>query len=148
MNPIVDSYTKNADALRRIRGARAKGHLTRDRKRAGDRKLIEGLLPDETPAGVLFDASTKARFLDTVGVEDFPTLAIEAAIAEYSWASKGRTDWNSLVDKFHLIPSLPYTDLVVTDDSYLHRLLPVAQKTSFVRARLMRFSAFCKDYAL
>jgi hypothetical protein len=51
--------------------------------------------------------------LATEGVEradisSIPTRAIEAAISDHEWAGVRRTDPNSLIDKFHLIPALQY----------------------------------------
>ncbi len=62
--------------------------------------------------GVVLNAGTKSTYLDEVTLKDFPSISIEAEIAEYSWANQGRTDWNSMVDKFHLISALPYADVV------------------------------------
>ena len=57
-----------------------------------------------------------------------------------------RTDANSLIDKFHLIPALQYVDEIVSDDNFLHRLYPVAEKTGYVRAKLIRFAEFLKRF--
>jgi hypothetical protein len=146
MDPLVSSHQKNAAALVSIRSALASGKLTANRKKEGDRKLMEGFLPQVTPNGVVLDSGTKSAFLNTMTPNDFPTLAIEAEIAEHSWAGQGRVDWNSMVDKFHLISSLPYVDVVVSNDRYLYLLLSVAQKTKFVKASLMKFHEFCAAF--
>jgi hypothetical protein len=110
--------------------------------RDGDRKLIEGFLPERTPAGVLVGKDTKSQFLDWAKLEDFPSLSIEAAIAERSWASTDEPTWNSMIDRFHLISALPYVDYVVSNDKYFHSVFPIAASTGFVRAQLLRFDDF------
>jgi hypothetical protein len=59
---------------------------------------------------------------------------------------RGRTDPNSQIDKFHLIPALQYVDEIVSDDKFLHRLHPVAEKTGYVRAKLLHFDEFLKRF--
>ena len=119
------------------------GELTEERKKEGDRKLIEGFRPTTTPNGILVDSSTKCVFLERMTPDDFPTLAIESAIAEYRRANQGRVDWNSMVDKFRLISSLPHVDFVVSDDRYLHLLFPIAQNPGFAKAAVIKFNEFC-----
>src|SRR5206468_6541958 len=118
MEPIIASHRQNVQALNRIRSSLASGKLTQAIKNEGDQKLIAGFLPSTTPNGLLIDSQTKSAFVKNMTLNNFPTLAIEAAIAEYSWANQGRVDWNSMVDKFHLISSLPYADFVISDDRY------------------------------
>ena len=146
MVPIVHSYQKNEQALIDVRSALASGKLTAAKKAEGDRKLIESFLPRTTPGGVVLDAGTKSAYLDEVTLKDFPSISIEAEIAEYSWANQGRTDWNSMVDKFHLISALPHVDVVVSDDRYFYLMLATAQKTGFVKARVLKFAKFCKEF--
>jgi hypothetical protein len=146
VKPLVQSYLKNADALRNLRKARAEGRVTAEIKREGDRRLIEGFLPDGTPSGVLIDRETKCQFLDSAKLEDFPSLSIESALAEHSWAHTDEPSLNSMVDKFHLISALPYVDCVVSNDKYFHSIVPIATKTGFVRAQVLPFDEFVEDF--
>ena len=146
MSPVISSYQKNALAMAHLREAMASRKLTEDHKRQGDRELISRIMPSKTPNGITVGAETRSKFLDTVGFRDFPTLAIEAEIAEYEWAGEGRTDWNSMVDRFHLISALPYTDLIVSDDQYFYTLLPIAQRTRFAKAHVIKSAEFCRNF--
>ncbi len=146
MQSIERSQRQNAEALRNVRAAEAVGRLTRAIVDEGDRGLIKGFLPQRTPTGLLLDEGTKSQFLETVTIVDFPTLAIEAAISQYGWSSQGRTDWNSMVDRIHMISALPYVDLVVSDDKYFGRLFSVSESTPSVHAQLIRFCDFCKRF--
>ena len=146
MIPVIESYKKNMQALISLREAISVGMLTPDMLKAGDRQYIERHLPNTTPNGVLLDAATKNAFLDRVTQNDFPTLAIESEIAEYSWANRGRVDWNSMIDKFHVISSVHYADIVVSDDRFIHLLLPAAQKTGYVKATVAKFKQFCRQF--
>lgn len=125
MRPIEQSYQANANALKSLRSALAAGKLTDAIRKQGDRKLVEGFLPSETPAGIVVDNGTRNKYLDRVNIKELPSLAIEFLIAEKSWANEGGTDWNTMVDKFHLISALPYVDVIVSDDRYFHSILPV-----------------------
>lgn len=146
VRPIVESYQRNVRALLGLREALANGKVTPEIMREGDRKHIDRHLPTSTPNGIVLDAGTKSAFLDSCSPTDFPVLAIEAEIAEYSWANRGRTDWNSLIDKFHLIASTPHSDTVVSDDRFFYLLLPCALKTGHVTAQVMKFQRFCASY--
>lgn len=146
MESIIASHRKNVEALNRVRSARASGKLTKAIKVEADQKLIAGFLPSTTPNGVQVDSQTKSTFLKAVTTDNFPTLAIESAIAEYSWANQGRLDWNSMIDKFHVISSLPYVDFLVSDDGYLSLLLMPAKSTGFAKATLIKFVEFCKKF--
>jgi hypothetical protein len=146
MRPIEESYAANANALKSLRSALAAGKLTSAIRQQGDRKLIEGFLPSETPAGIAVDSGTRNRYLDTVNVNELPSLAVEFLLAEKSWASKGGADWNTMVDKFHLIAALPYVDVLVSDDGYFHSILPILQSVPFPLGRVLRFADFCKEF--
>ncbi|HJY80613.1 MAG TPA: hypothetical protein VKK81_05960 [Candidatus Binatia bacterium] len=92
-----------------VRQITCRGKVTPQIKQQGDRKLIEGFLPTHTPAGILLGSDTRLQFLDIVRIQQFPSLSIEAAIAEHSWTTTEEPDWNSMVDKFHLISALRST---------------------------------------
>jgi hypothetical protein len=142
MRPVIESHKKNMQALIDLREALAQGKVTPAMMKEGDRKYIERHLPETTPGGVVLDTQTKNAFLDKVARTDSATLAIESEIAEYSWSNQGRVDWNSMIDKFHLISSVHYTDVVVSDDRYFYLLLPCAQKTGYAHATVLKFRDF------
>lgn len=146
MVPLIESYERNMRALIGLREALALGQVSPVVMKEGDRKYIECHLPATTPNGVMLDARTKNAFLDKVTQKEFPTLAIESEIAEYSWTNQGRVDWNSMIDKFHVISSVHYVDIVVSDDRYFYLLLPSAQKTGYANATVMRFTEFCAKF--
>ena len=81
-----------------------------------------------------------------MNINELPSLAIEFLIAEKSWANEGRTDWNTMVDKFHLISALPYVDVIVSDDRYFHSILPALKSAPFPIARVLRFEDLCKRF--
>jgi len=45
-----------------------------------------------------------------------------------------------------LIPALAYVDEIVSDDGFFHKIYPVAQKTGYVRAKLINFDEFLKRF--
>ncbi len=137
------SHRQNAQALMRLRAARAAGKVTGAVIRKGDREHIRGFLPDPTAGGVVLDESTEGKFLDRVAIKDLPTLAAEAAITEYLWSSEGKTGWRHMVDRNHLISALPHVDAVVTDDKDFPKILRAAEPTGPVTARLSEFQEFC-----
>lgn len=146
MQPLIQSHHANADALRNLRKAVSEGRVTTAIRLEGDRRLIESFLPTRTPAGIVVSRETQNDFLDSARVEQFPSLSIEAAIAEHSWRTTEEPDWNSMVDKFHLISALPYVDIIVSNDDYFHAILPVVTPSGFVRARVIRFAEFCTEF--
>jgi hypothetical protein len=146
MRPIEQSYQSNASAMKSLRAALSAGKLTDAIRKQGDRKLVEGFLPSETPAGIVVDDGTRNRYLNSVNINDLPSLAIEFLIAEKSWANAGRTDWNTMVDKFHLISALPYVDIIASDDGYFHSILAVLKSAPFPLARVLRFEDLCTEF--
>lgn len=146
MEPILISCQKNVKAVMGLREAIDAGKLTAAHRKEGDRLLIQGFLPTETPNGITVGSETRASYLETASLQHFPTLAIEAQIAEHVWASEGQTGWNSMIDRFHLISALPYVDVIVSDDRYFSALLPIAMRTGFVKAHVLNFTDFCKAF--
>ncbi|HTQ60003.1 MAG TPA: hypothetical protein VMI32_07270 [Candidatus Solibacter sp.] len=146
MDSVIKSYQANAEALRDLRVAVLSGKLTPEFMKEADRKHIAMFLPERTPSKVVIDQTTKNNFLDTKSIYDFPCLSIESAIAEYSWKNAGRDDWNSMVDKFHLISAMPYADIIVSDDRYFMLLLPIAQATGFAKAKVIKYRELCQRF--
>jgi len=122
------------------------GKLTDEIRRRVDELLISGSMPKSTPAGLEVGRETQMEYVQQVEVQAIPSVAIEAAISEYEWASQGGADRNTLIDKFHLISALPYVDEIVSDDKFFHRIYPVARKTGHVRAKLLSNDEFLRRF--
>lgn len=115
-------------------------------KKQADQRFLKAVLPTTTPNGLEIPRDLAMEYVERADISSIPTRAIETAISDHEWESMGRTDPNSLIDKFHLIPALQYVDEIVSDDKFLHRLYPVAEKTGFVRAKLLDFDEFLKRF--
>lgn len=146
LDVLKKSYEDNAKALDVLRQAVKDGKMTDDIKKRADRVFLKAVLPATTPKGLEIPRELAAEFIERADINSIPTRAIENAISDYEWESMGRTDRNSLIDKFHLIPALQYVDEIVSDDKFLYRLYPVAEKTGYVRAKLLRFEEFVKRF--
>jgi hypothetical protein len=140
------TYEENAKALEGLRQAVKDGKMTDEIKKQADRLFLKSVLPTTTPNGLEIPRELATEYVARADINSIPTRAIEAAISDHEWESMGRTDPNSLIDKFHLIPSLQYVDEIVSDDKFLQRLYPVAEKTGYVRARLLHFDEFLKRF--
>jgi hypothetical protein len=101
---------------------------------------------DATPAGLHVGREVKIDYVQQANIDAMPTLAIESAISEHEWVSKGGADRNTLIDKFHLISALPYVDEIVSDDKFFHELYPVAVKTGHVKAKLLGNAEFLNRF--
>jgi hypothetical protein len=120
--------------------------MTDEISKKADQVFLKALLPATTPNGLEVPRGLAVEYVERGDINSIPTRAIEHAISDHEWKSMGRTDANSLIDKFHLIPALQYVDELISDDGFLHRLYPVAQKTGYVKARLIRFEEFVKRF--
>ena len=140
------SYENNAKALDGLRQAIKDGKMTDEIRKRADQLFLKSVLPATTPNGLEIPRELAAEYVERGDIKSIPTRAIEHAISDHEWKSMGRTDANSLIDKFHLIPALQYVDEIVSDDKFLHRLYPVAEKTGYVRAKLIRFAEFLKRF--
>lgn len=140
------SSEDNAKALDGLRQAIKDGKMTEEIRKRSDRVFLKSVLPAVTPSGLEIPRDVATDYVERGHINSIPTRAIEHAISDHAWKSMGRTDANSLIDKFHLIPALQYLDEIVSDDNFLHRLYPVAAKTGHVRAKLIRFADFLKRF--
>jgi len=146
LDVLKRSYQKNAEALDGLREVVKDGKMTDKIKKQADQRFLKLVIPATTPNGLEIPRELAAEYLERADISAIPTRVIETAISDHEWESMGRTDPNSLIDKFHLIAALQYVDEIVTDDKFLHRLYPVAEKTGCVRAQLLRFDEFLKRF--
>jgi len=146
LDVLKKSYEDNAKALDGLRQAIKDGKMTDEIRKKADRVFLKALLPATTPNGLEIPRELAAEYIERGDINPIPTRAIEHAISDQEWKSMGRTDANSLIDKFHFIPALQYVDEIVSDDGFLHRLYPVAERTGYVRARLIRFEELLKRF--
>jgi hypothetical protein len=99
--------------------------------------LLNVSLPRTTPEGLELGREVKADYVAQANVATIPSLAIETAISEHEWVSQGGADRNTLIDKFHLIPALPYVDEIVSGDKLFRKIHTVAVRTGHVKAQLI-----------
>lgn len=143
---LTKTYEDHAKALEGLRQAVKDGKMTDEIRKKSDRAFLKAVVPVTTPNGLETPRELSAEYVERGDIDSIPTRAIEHAISDHEWKSMGRVDANSLIDKFHLIPALRYVDEIVSDDKFLHRLYPVAEKTGYVRAKLIRFEEFLKRF--
>lgn len=143
---LKKSHEDNAKALDGLRQAIKDGKMTDEIRRQADQLFLKSVLPTATPNGLEIPRGLATEYVERGDIKSIPTRAIEHAISDHEWRSMGRADANSQIDKFHLIPALHYVDEIVSDDNFLHRLYPVAEKTGHVRAKLIRFAEFLKRF--
>ncbi len=143
---LKKTYEANAKALDGLRQAVKDGRMTDEVRKRADQWFLRAVIPATTPNGLEIPGALAREYVERGNINSIPTRAIEQAISDHEWESMGRTDPNSQIDKFHLIPALRYVDEIVSDDKFLHRLYPVAEKTGHVRARLLRFEEFLKRF--
>lgn len=144
---VETGYQANAQAVARVRDALRSGKITQEIRDEATCKHIEELLPSRTPQGLDVGAELRSEYLKRANAYKLPTFAVEQAIAEEMWKGQGQTDWNTMIDRFHLIAALPHMDEVVSDDKYFATMYPIAQKTGHVRAKLVGDEEFMKRFA-
>src|ERR1035441_9420255 len=94
-------------------------------------------VPTRTPAGLEVGHAMREEYIAQATEDSIPSLAIEKAISEQEWDAQGGADRNTLIDKFHIIPALPYVDEIISDDQFFQSVYPATAKTGYVRARLV-----------
>ena len=134
---LEQGYVNSANSLVRLRELVKQGKVTEEVRRRVDEIMVGTSLPATTPAGLDVGPQLKAEYIEKAKVQTIPTLAIETAISEHEWVVQGGADRNTLIDKFHLISALPYVDEIVSNDKFFREIYPDAQKTGFVRAKLL-----------
>ncbi len=144
---VVDAaYQKHAEALIKLRELTKAGKVTEDVRKRVSELLFKMTLPKTTPAGLTVGRSVVIDYIQQVKAQAIPSFAIETAISDHEWTSQGGLDGNTLIDKFHLISSLPYVDEIVSNDNFFHRLYPEVQKTGHVKAKLLGNADFIKRF--
>jgi hypothetical protein len=143
---LEETYKRGVDTLLRLRQLAKEGKLTAEIRQRVDEILVGASLPKTTPAGLEVGREVKIGYVQQVKISTLPTFAIETAISEHEWISQGGADRNTLIDKFHLISALPYVDEIVSNDEFFHEIYPWAQKTGFVKAKLVRNEEFLKRF--
>jgi hypothetical protein len=131
------TYQKNAESLVRLRELVRAGKVTQEIRRRVDEIMVQASLPTATPAGLYVGRELRTQYVKSVNVRTIPSLAIETAISEHEWVAQGGADRNTLIDKFHLISALPYVDEIVSNDKFFAAVYPEAQKTGYVKAKLL-----------
>jgi len=110
------------------------------------RLYIRQLLPDQTPAGLLVDETTKDNFVQQTQLEDFPAIAIENRATRDNWQHERPLSRNNFVDQQHII-ALPYVDSFLTDDKKLRSLVGrITANLPFQAAVLMTKAEFDNTY--
>lgn len=143
---LKNAYASNATALAVMREATKSGRVTKEIRRRANQQFVSPFVPASTPAGVVVGPGTVHEYIDKVDLAGIPSLAIETAIADYEWTEVGGSDPNTLIDKFHLISAMPYADEIVSRDKFFRKILPVAQGTGQVRAKLVDNAEFLKRF--
>lgn len=128
-------------------GAVLAGGFSEQHRREAIKRLIPALLPATAPDGAGLDPAAKARFLERFDVQACPCLAVEFALSEEGWKAVPKLDWASFMDRFHIVPALPYVDRIATDDHGLTDLINrIASLLPFPVARPMAKRDFDQSY--
>ncbi len=121
-HPLERSIQQAFDS-NRVNGERFRaGRLDAEFIRNMEKRYVQGLLPTETPAGVIIDGDSKRRFLDGSRLTDFPAFAVESLATYDSWRENRQMNRNNFMDQQHLM-ALPYVDFFLTDDARLRALI-------------------------
>jgi hypothetical protein len=121
-HPLQRSFQQAFDS-NRVNGERFRaGQLDANFLRRMEKLYIRGLLPAQTPAGLVIDENCKQRFLDGSQLTDFPASALESMATYDSWRENRQMSRNNFMDQQHLM-TLPYVDFFLTDDLRLRALI-------------------------
>ncbi len=121
-HPLEQSLQEAFDSSR-VNGNRFRtGQLNDDFLRRIEKLYIQGLLPAQTPAGVVIDGDSKRQFLERSQLTDFPAFAVESLATYDSWRENRQMNRNNFMDQQHLM-ALPYVDCFLTDDAGLRALI-------------------------
>jgi hypothetical protein len=147
MEPLDAAYKNNVDALTGIRELKKQGRMTDEIKNQARRVLFEHTVPTRTPAGLDVGRAIREEYITRAKEDSIPTLAIEKSISEQEWDAQGGADRNTLIDKFHVIPALPYVDEIISDDHFFQSVYPATMKTGYVKAKLIGNKEFLGRFA-
>jgi hypothetical protein len=140
------SYERNTEALAGMRQARKDGKVTDALKKQTNQAFLREHMPKTTPEGLQVPREMTTEYIERADVASMPTIVIESAISDHEWNAEGGADRNTQIDKFHLISALPYVDEIVSDDAFFHKSYPVAEKTGYVRAKVISVDDFLKRF--
>ena len=140
------TYEANTKALEGLRQAVKDGKITDAIRKQTNQRFLKEHVPKFTPNGLEIPREMRAEYVEWANIDSIPTLVIETAISDHEWTTQGGADRNTQIDKFHLISALPYVDEIVSDDDFFHKIYPVAEKTGFVRARVLSLAEFLKRF--
>jgi hypothetical protein len=144
LQPIIAAHKSNMQSFGWLQT-----HLRRVTKE-GDRArraALRRFLPERTPAGLVIDPETKARFLRECDFTRCGTLAVEVAISERDWHFLGHLRWQHFIDRQHLVPALPHVDSFATNDKRIVRLVErVRHVMPFGIAQPLEKNAFETSY--
>lgn len=147
MEPLETAYKNNVDALIGIREMKKQGRMTDQIRNQARQVLFEHTVPTRTPVGLEVGRTIREEYITQANEGSIPSLAIEQAISEQEWDAQGGADRNTLIDKFHVIPALPYVDEIISDDHFFQTVYPATAKTGYVRARLVGNKEFLGRFA-
>ncbi len=114
-HPINANIRNNLEKQRQNGEAYRAGRVTDEMIRRMDRTYIGGLLPKQTPSGIVIDRMTKDNFLGSCNNNDFPSYAVEAAFSLDGWRTGRILNDRAFRDSQHVV-AIPYLDTFVTDD--------------------------------
>lgn len=146
MQPLEAAYKNNVNALLGIRELKKQGKMTDDIKNQARRVLFEHTVPTRTPAGLEVGRAIREEYITQATEASIPTVAIEKAISEHEWDSQGGADRNTLIDKFHFIPALPYVDEIISEDHFFGAVFPATVGTGYVKAVLIENKDFLERF--
>lgn len=146
LDALKKQYENGVKALTWIRQAVKEGRITNDVRKQVNRIFLKEHVPSLTPSGLQLPRDLLAEYIERADVSQIPTIVIESAISEHEWKGQGGADRNTQIDKFHLIGALPYVDEIVSEDEFFHLAYPVALKTGYVRAKLLRFDDLLRRF--
>jgi len=122
-NHPLEQNLQQAFDTNRVNGDRFRaGQLDANFLRRIEKLYIQGLLPEQTPAGLVIDGDSKRQFLDGSQLTNFPAFAVESLATYDSWGEIRQMNRNSLMDQQHLM-ALPYVDVFLTGDAKLRALV-------------------------
>ncbi len=143
---MTKPFKENVEALLGLRQAVKDGKITDAIMRKTNQVFLRKHMPQLTPAGLEIPREMAAEYIERASIDSIPTMVLETAISDHEWNAQGGADRNTLIDKFHMIPALPYVDEIVSNDSFFHKIYPVAQKTGYVRAKVLSSDEFMNRF--